>query len=58
MRRAYYRAEARRVDALAAASTPAAGRVCFERVAREYRALAEALEFHEPHIDPVPAASL
>lgn len=40
----YYVAEATRIDILAANSMPDAGRERFEDVAREYRALAAALD--------------
>ena len=54
-RNEYYRAEAERVQRLAEAAAPGAGREQFEQVAAEYRTLAdyyEALPPPEPRTRP------
>lgn len=51
---AYFRHEARRVEALAAATADGEGRGLYAQAAAEYRALAEALEPPEPRDDHMP----
>jgi hypothetical protein len=43
-RAAYYRAQADRIDTLAADAAPHEGRARFEQVAQEYRSLADSLD--------------
>lgn len=56
-RAAYYRAEARRIEELAAAAAQNEGRARFEQVAQEYRSLADTLDAPDdgdaPHADDI-----
>lgn len=55
-RAAYYRSEAARIEALAAAAQAGEGRECFMRVAQEYRGLAARLMPAEIEDEEDPAA--